>query len=93
MAALFLLIVTQLSAAEFEVIDAVEKQPLVEATKRLIEAMQYVGTPLADGDIAKLKAAMELKDNRESVKAIQVVLDPLCLAQVTINPESRVKSS
>ncbi|MBI5769535.1 MAG: CehA/McbA family metallohydrolase [Verrucomicrobia bacterium] len=68
----------------------VEKQPLVAATKRLIEALQYVGAPLAETDVAKLKAAMELKEDRESVEAIQGVLDPLCLAQVTINAESRV---
>jgi hypothetical protein len=79
-----------LSAAEFETIYDVEKQPLVAATNRLIEALQYVGAPLADGDVTRLKAAMQLTKDRESVKAIQDVLDPLCLAQVTINAESRV---
>lgn len=80
------------TAAEFEAVDTVEKQPLVAAMERLIEALEYVGAPLADADVAKLKAAMQLTTDRESVKAIQNVLDPLCLAQVTINAESRVSA-
>ncbi len=80
------------SAAEFEIIDTVEKQPLVSATERLIDALQYVGSPLPAADLTKLKAAMALAGDRESVKAIQNVLDPLCLAQVTINAESRVSA-
>lgn len=80
------------TTAAFEIIHNVEKQPLMEATKRLIEALQYVGAPLAEADVAKLKVAMELKEDRASVEAIQGVLDPLCLAQVTINAESRVSA-
>lgn len=80
------------AAAEFDSIVAVEKQPLAAAAQRLIEALEYVGAPLADRDVAKLKAAMQLPKDRDSVKAIQEALDPLCLAQVTINAESRVSA-
>ena len=45
------------TTAGLETIHGVEKQPLVAATKRLIEALQYVGAPLAETDVAKLKAA------------------------------------
>lgn len=79
-----------LAAAEFEVIEAVEKQPLAAATDRLIDALEYVGAPLAREDVAKLRVAIRETDDRQAVKLIQGVLDPLCLAQVTINPESRV---
>lgn len=89
---LCLLGLAPLTAAEFETIFDVEKQPLAAATERLIEALQYVGAPMADENVAKLKTAMLLKEDRESVKAIQDVLDPLCLAQVTINAESRVSA-
>ncbi len=92
LAHLCLLPMAPLTAAEFETIYDVEKQPLAAATERLIEALEYVGAPLADVDVARLKAAMLLKDDRESVRAIQDVLDPLCLAQVTINAESRVSA-
>lgn len=80
------------ATAAFEIIDTVEKQPLVAATERLIEALRYVGAPLAEAEAAKLKTAMQLKDDREAVRAIQAALDPLCLAQVTINAESRVSA-
>ena len=76
----------------FEIIHGVEKQPLAAAVERLIEALHYIGAPLADADVAKLKAAMRVTNDAESVKAIQGVLDPLCMAQVTINAESRVSA-
>lgn len=77
-------------SASFEINDTVERQPLAAATERLIEALNYVGAPLSETDTARLKAAMQMKEDRESVKGIQGVLDSLCLAQVTINAESRV---
>ncbi|MEQ2005342.1 MAG: CehA/McbA family metallohydrolase [Limisphaerales bacterium] len=80
------------TTAGFEIIQAVEKQPLAAAAERLIEALHYIGAPMADADVAKLKAAMQLTNDAESVKTIQGVLDPLCLAQVTINAESRVSA-
>jgi len=83
---------TPLVAADFEIIDTVEKQPFVAATKRLVEALRYVGAPLTETDAVKLKAAMQVKEEGEAVQAIQRVLDPLCLAQVTINAESRVSA-
>lgn len=83
---------TPLVAADFEIIDTVEKQPFVAATERLVEALRYVGAPLTETDAVKLKAAMQVKEEGEAVQAIQRVLDPLCLAQVTINAESRVSA-
>ncbi len=79
-----------LRAAEFEIITTVEKQPLVAAVERMMEALHYIGAPLAEADAVKLKAAMGLRDGAAAVKAVQETLDPLCLAQVTINAESRV---
>jgi hypothetical protein len=73
---------TPVTAAEFEIMTAVEKQPLAAATERLLEALHYIGAPLADADVTKLKAAIQLTNDGESVEAIQGVLDPLCLAQV-----------
>ncbi len=80
------------TTAGFEIIHSVEKQPLAAAVERLIEALHYIGAPMMDADVAKLKAAMRLADDREAVAGIQAVLDPLCLAQVTINGESRVSA-
>jgi hypothetical protein len=76
--------------AEIEPVADVEQQPLAAATERLIQALDYVGAPLPKSDLDHLRAAMQETDPRQSVLAIQRILDPHCLAVVTINPESRV---
>ena len=79
------------ATAAIEPVVKVEKQPLVSATERLIEALTYVGAPLSDADLAALKLAMKTENATDSVLGIQKVLDQHCLAIVHINPESRVK--
>lgn len=71
-------------------VTAVERQPLVAATERLVQALNYVGAPLTPADHSQLDAALKLADPVECAVQIQAVLDPLCLVAVTINPESRV---
>ncbi len=72
-------------------IESVEAQPLMSQTLRLNEALGYIGSPLP------LKVSKQLEDlekeslSQETVKNIQQLLDPYCLAMVNINPESRVK--
>jgi hypothetical protein len=80
------------TAGAVEPVAGVEQQPLVAATQRLIEALQYVGAPLPKSDLDALQAAIQDADERASVLAIQKVLDPHCLAVVNINPESRVSA-
>ena len=77
-------------AADIEPVYDVEQQPLVAATERLMQALDYVGAPLSETDQDALLAAMQETNARKSVVAIQKVLDPHCLGVVTINPESRV---
>ncbi len=79
-----------LSAADFLKVTDVERQPLISATERLLEALEYVGAPLAEKDADALKAAMKESDAVKCAVAIQKVLDPYCVAGVTINAESRV---
>lgn len=78
------------AADEIPVVTRVEKQPLVAATNRITEALRYVGAPLSDADVSKLKQAAEIESQPKAAEAIQKVLDPHCLAIVLINPESRV---
>ena len=78
-------------ADDLPLVTGIEQQPLVAATQRLIEALQYVGAPLSDSDLRALRAAMNETDAEQSVLGIQRVLDKYCLARVNINPESRVK--
>ncbi len=76
---------------ELRIVSSVEHQPLVAATQRLAEALQFSGSPLQPETLLALQESQTLADPAASVKAIQAVLDPLCLAQIDINAESRVK--
>ncbi len=81
-----------MQADELTVVNT-DRQPLVAATQRLAEALKFSGSPLSAETRAALETAQQLENSSASVKAIQDVLDPLCLAQVHINAESRVKVS
>ena len=70
---------------------AVEAQPLVAQSKRLDQALDYLGEPLSKEAKEALAGAASDTDGDAAVAAIQKALDPLCLAVVNINPESRVK--
>jgi len=75
---------------EFLPVVDVERQPLVAATGRLLEALEFVGSPLSREQQTQLQEAGRLPDEQAAVRAIQAILDPLCVAGVTINAESRV---
>lgn len=78
-------------AEELEIVYGVARQPLIAATERLIEALEFSGSPLDAKVVTQLREAGKLPQRAETSKAIQQILDPLCLAFVHINPESRVK--
>lgn len=80
-------------AQEFPQVDRVERQPLIESTKRLVEALQYIGAPLTETDQKTLQQAFAADSDQAVMQAVQGVLDPYCLAGVHINAESRVKVS
>jgi hypothetical protein len=69
---------------------AVELQPLAAQVARVVEALQYLGAPLAEPDRKAIETAAAGGDERAAVARIQEVLDPHCLLDVHINPESRV---
>jgi len=79
------------ASAELPQVDKVERQPLVAATKRLVDALEYVGAPLSKADANALEAAMKAPKDADAIAGIQKVLDKLCVAGVHINAESRVK--
>ncbi|HUG20553.1 MAG TPA: CehA/McbA family metallohydrolase [Planctomycetaceae bacterium] len=79
------------AADPLPLVERVEHQPLVEAAKRLQSALEYVGAPLQPADARALKAALENENASKSIAEIQNVLDKYCLAEVNVNPESRVK--
>ena len=76
---------------ELNLVTEVEFQPLAAATQRLIEALDYLGSPLSENDLSAIKEALISEDHKQAVADIQKILDPHCLVGVNINPESRVK--
>lgn len=81
-----------LAADDFPVVAAVEAQPLKAQVRRVVEAMDYLGFPLAAEERAKLDAALA-GEGGAAVSGIQEALDRRALLGVHINPEMRVKVS
>jgi hypothetical protein len=71
-------------------IQPVEPQPLLAQALRLNEALSFLGSPLSAADSRRLKAMANQKADAHTAEQIQQILDPYCLAVVTINPEERV---
>jgi len=61
-----------------------DSQAVLLGGRRMAEALQVLGRPLPAGSALALAKA-------DSVEELAEILDPLCLLEVTINPESRVK--
>ena len=92
LAAAALLLTWSVSAQEPLVrVTGVEPQPLLESVLRLKEALQYLGSPLAEEDGRRVESWADGPLDQDLVERIQGVLDPYCLAMVDINPEERVK--
>jgi len=83
LAGLLLPVVTAQSPETVEV----EGQPLAANIQRLVEAFEYLGSPLPADTAVALKAAAKARDARK----LQQLLDSQVLLVVTLNPESRVK--
>ena len=76
---------------ELSLVTEVEFQPLASATQRLIEALDYLGSPLSEDDLSAIKEVLISDDHTQAIVDIQKILDAYCLTGVNINPESRVK--
>jgi hypothetical protein len=68
---------------------SVEGQPVAENAKRLIQAMQFLGTPFPEKITKDLNAAIQAKD----AIMIQQILDPQVLVAISMSPEARVKAA
>ncbi len=79
------------AADPLPMVSGVELQPLKAQVTRVVQALELAGAPLTADQQKALDAAFAEQDQEKSLVAIQTVLDPLCLAGININPESRVK--
>jgi hypothetical protein len=73
------------------IISGVDPQPLLTQAIRLQEALSFLGSSLSSEDSKSLLALRNKPLTPEITKAVQDILDPYCLAIITINPEARVK--
>jgi hypothetical protein len=80
-------------AENLPVVVDVEFQPLSAQVKRVVEALEMLGQPLAPAQRSRLDQALDSAGGPSAIRAIQNVLDELCLIGIDINPESRVKST
>lgn len=69
----------------------VEPQPLLAQAIRLQEALSFLGSSLSPQDTKRIQALQHKPLSNETIELIQNILDPYCLATVSINPEARVK--
>lgn len=68
----------------------VEIQPLLAQARRLIDAMNYLGEPFADTEVAALTAAADSGREPAILAALDRLLAGRILADVRINPEGRI---
>ena len=79
-------------AEPLPIIEGVASQPFAAQAERVSEALRFLGRPLSPAQNESLSKAIQQPDEALVSKEIQRILDPLTLAYVTINPESRVKA-
>ncbi len=89
-AAAAMLVVSAVSAEEVPIVGGVEAQPVKAQVRRLLNALEFLGQPITGQRLVQVQESLD-QEGPESVVAIQQALDPLVLAAVHINPESRVK--
>lgn len=75
------------------IVESVEAQPLLAQAARLNEALNYIGSPLPIQVSRQLEELQGEVPGEKTVRTVQELLDPYCLAMININPESRVKVS
>jgi hypothetical protein len=72
------------AAEPWPVVSRVDRQPLRAQVQRLSEAMRHLGTPFTDHSERLVSEAAALSDDDAFTRRIQELLDPLCLAAVTL---------
>ena len=86
-------LIATLAAAVLADAEPATFQPFAAHTRRIIEALDQLGEPLAQSDREAVLATLNAEPVENSGAAIEAVLDRRCLFVVEINPEMRVKAA
>src|SRR4051794_13395745 len=70
----------------------VERQPLQEQVKRVLDALELLGAPLPAADHDAVRAALKEQDDARAVAALQAALDKNCLAVVRVAGPNQVET-
>ena len=70
---------------------SVDPQPLLAQALRLRDALSFLGSPLSPKEEKIISGLQSQALTQETVKRIQEIFDPYCVALININPEGRVK--
>src|SRR3954467_8508498 len=90
-AVLILLSASSAFCGDLPAVNNVDWQPFAAQVARLVEATDYLGSPLSADEKSSVRRLLESGDAKESVSKLQEILDRHCLFGVQINPEMRVK--
>jgi len=64
---------------------------MAQQVRQLAETLNYLGQPLTATEQKRINDAIALPDEAAAVEALEKILEPRVLANIEINPESRVK--
>jgi hypothetical protein len=78
------------AAPELPAVEGLEAQPLLAQARRIVEAENELGSPLAPEDERAIEAAFRQADPVSAATTVQRILNTYCLFAVDINPEERV---
>lgn len=80
----------QVITGDFLPVTGADPQPVLANASRVDEALLAIGSALPSEARNRLAALKEKEHSQDMVRDIQAILDPFCIAGVTINPEARV---
>ncbi|MCH2201897.1 MAG: CehA/McbA family metallohydrolase [Fuerstiella sp.] len=86
-----LMTLSTLQGQELTTVSKVDRQPLMASVRRVEEALKFAGAPFSESVTKRLNEIDRIEQDRRAVRELQKLLDPLCIVEVHINPESRVK--
>src|SRR5688500_7158711 len=90
--ALLLALPAASTAAELPKVTEVDLQPLAGQVRRLLDALDHLGSPLPEADRKALREAQAGDDKQKAVGAIQAVLDQHCLAAVRVGEGNKLEA-